>query len=184
MTAASCKLGGRTIRPLRWPARASSMNLKDYIGKRGEIIFCMLITKWCEGEPWLDVTFLGEKAETKDFMVNLIEPASGDAPFYVQVKATTTGYTGTGPDRKLNVKVTKEDVEKLKHSAGLAYVVGVDIQGECGYLMAITKDVTGAISGIPTKHRINCDLIKKLWKEVDNYWKARKMLPRTSQFSV
>jgi hypothetical protein len=159
------------------------MNIKDYIGKRGEVIFPMLITKWCDGEPWFDVVFLGEKAEAKDFLVHLIEPESGDAHFFVQVKATRSGYTGTGADEKLNVKVTKADVAKLKKVPAPAYVVGLDIVKECGFIIAITDATTGSISGITTRFRINCQVIKALWREVDAYWKARKMLATTSRFS-
>lgn len=159
------------------------MDINDYIGKRGEIIFRMLITRWCNGEPWFDDVFLGEKAETKDFMVTLIEPTSGDAPCYVQVKATTAGYSGKGNKKKLRVKVSLADVNKLKTSPGPAYVVGIDIKKECGFLVPITQTTTKAISGISTRDRINCRLIKKLWHEVNDYWNARKMLPPTSQFS-
>jgi hypothetical protein len=159
------------------------MNIKDYIGKRGEIIFPMLITKWCEGKPWFDPTFLGEKTEAKDFLVNLIRPESGDAHFFVQVKATRNGYTGTGPDEKLTVQVTKADIAKLKKVPAPTYVVGIDIVKECGFIIAITNATTGSISGITTRFRINCRVIKALWKEVDAYWKARKMLAATSRFS-
>src|SRR5213082_3428425 len=84
-----------------------SMNERDYIGKRGEAIFRYLITDWCDGEPWFDDNFLGEKQPIKDFIVNLIEPASGDAVFYAQVKATNGKYVGKGPARRLKVKLSK-----------------------------------------------------------------------------
>jgi hypothetical protein len=159
------------------------MNIKDYIGKRGEVIFPMLITKWCDGKPWFDVVFLGEKAEAKDFLANLVVPESGDAHFFVQVKATRSGYTGTGADEKLNVKVTKADAAKLKKVPAPTYVVGIDIVKECGFIIAITDETTGSISGITTRSRINCQVIKALWREVDAYWKARKMLATTSRFT-
>jgi hypothetical protein len=160
------------------------MNIKDHIGERGEILFAALITKWCDGEPWFHLVFQGEKAETKDFAVELIEPTTIAAVFYVQVKATRKGYTGKGANRKLNVKVSKKDVNKLKRSAGPAYVVGIDIEKECGFLLPITEDTTGPISGIPTRHPIECSLIKDLWAEVDDFWKHRDMLPKTSRFSI
>jgi hypothetical protein len=160
------------------------MDVKDYVGMRGEIVFPMLITRWCNGEPWFSVVFLGEKAEAKDFLVNLIEPTSGDASFYVQVKATTQGYSGKGANRKLKVKVEAADVEKLKLVPAPAFVVGIDVHQDCGFLLAITgKTKTAAISGLLTTHRLNCHLIKKLWKEVDEYWKQKKMLPTSSLFS-
>lgn len=159
------------------------MNIKDYIGKRGETIFKALITKWCGGRPWFDDIFLGEKAETRDFLVNLIGPSVVASLFYVQVKSTRKGYTGKGANKKLKVSVTKEDVSKLKNSAGPAYICGIDIVNNCGFLFSITKTTRGPISGIPSRYRINCRTIRKLWKEVDDYWKNRDMLPGTSQFS-
>jgi hypothetical protein len=139
---------------------------------------------WCGGEPWFDVVYLGEKAEAKDFMVNLIEPTSGDANFYVQVKSTKQGYSGKGASRKLKADVDKEDIEKLKKVPAPTFVVGIEIIGECGFIVAITQATTGAIWGIPTKHRINCHLIKSLWKEIDDYWNAKKMIATTSKFST
>jgi hypothetical protein len=161
------------------------MNIKDYIGKRGETIFRMLITKWCGGEPWFDDVFQGEKAEIIDFVVQLIEPTATAAVFYVQVKATGKGYSGIGANKKLNVKVSKKAVSRLKNCAGPAFVVGIDIEKDCGFLLPITTATAVAtITGIPTRHRIDCRVIKRLWKEVDDFWKNKSMLPRTSTFSI
>jgi hypothetical protein len=106
------------------------MDLRDYIGKRGEAIFRVLITEWCDGKPWFDDNFLGEKQPTKDFIVNLIEPKSGDAVFYAQVKATNGKYVGKGRARRLKVSLSKEDTAKLKKAPGPAFLVGIDIQSK------------------------------------------------------
>src|SRR5262249_22511339 len=124
----------------------------------------------------------GDKQEAKDFVVNLIG-ASVDACFYVQVKATLKGYVGSGPARKLRVKVSKRDVEKLKKAPGPAFVVGIDVASDRrGYVMAITETHTKGISGVPTKHPLNCRTLKALWKEVDDHWKSRQMTLRSSRF--
>src|SRR5205085_1684776 len=119
----------------------------------------------------------------KDFVVYLIDPSTGDASFYVQVKSTKTGYRGSGSSRKLQVQVSKDDVKKLKQSNLPTYVVGIDIDLERGYVVAITQGSKGQISGIPTRKPLNCRTIKALWKEVDEYWKSRTMLPQKSLFS-
>lgn len=160
------------------------MDLNDLIGMRGEIVFQMLITRWCEGTPWFTVTFLGEKAETKDFMVRLVEPTTGDAHCFVQVKGTTQGYSGKGKDRKLKAKVEWDDIEKLKQAPAPTFVVGIDVQGDKGYLVAITQETNTGFSAIPTTHPLNCHTIKRLWKEVNDHWQAREMLAISSQFSV
>src|SRR5262249_201381 len=93
-----------------WPNPGCfSMNERDYVGKREEAIFRFLITEWCDGEPWFDDNFLGEKQPTKDFIVNLIEPSAGDAGFYAQVKATKGKYVGKGQARRLKVKLSQKD---------------------------------------------------------------------------
>jgi hypothetical protein len=159
------------------------VNINDYVGERGEILFASLITKWCYGKPWFaEVTFLGAKAEARDFSVSLIEPTSGIATLYVQVKATTRGYSGTGSKKKLKVKVEKKDVEKLKTVPGPAFVVGIDIKNEAGFILGITHK-SKSISGVPVSNKLNCRAIKKLWHEVNAYWQVRDMTSTASQFS-
>ena len=41
----------------------------DIVGKRGEVLFGAIITRWCGGQQWFDQRFLGEKAEALDFEV-------------------------------------------------------------------------------------------------------------------
>ena len=159
------------------------MNLNDLKGERGENIFTVLITKWCSGHPFFTDSFLGEKHETTDFLVELINPTCGHGHFYVQVKATTANYSGTGPSRKLDVQVTKDDVEKLKQIHAPCYVVGVDIENVRGYITAITQQNIVGISGILTRNSLTCANLKKLWKEVDDYWTAKSMLSASSKFS-
>jgi hypothetical protein len=67
--------------------RAALVN-KDYIGKRGEDLFRVAITRSCGGEQWFDQRFMGEKAEGLDFEVTLCRSSVFQAFFYVQVKAT------------------------------------------------------------------------------------------------
>lgn len=160
------------------------MNERDRIGKRGETVFAFLIGKRCGGKFWFDSEFLGDKAETKDFTVSAINPGCGEATFFVQVKATAKGYRGKGAKRKLKVNVTKADVKKLKQVTGPAYVAGIDIEGEEGFLLAITKYTRNrTISGMPCTNPINCALITKLWIEVEAYWTNRNMVATSSFFS-
>ena len=160
------------------------MNERDYIGKRGEAIFRFLITEWCDGEPWFDDNFLGEKQPIKDFIVNLIEPASGDAVFYAQVKATNGKYVGRGRARRLKVKLSKKDTAKLKKAPGPAFLVGIDIESKRGYFVQLSARSPKSFSSIPLRHRLSCRNIKKIWQQVDDYWKARSMLPASSEFDA
>lgn len=160
------------------------MNLRDQIGKRGENIFRVLITRWCDGKPWFEEVFLGEKHETKDFVVYLLDAPTGSPCFYVQVKATRGRYTGSGRHRKLAVKVSAKDVARLKAVPGPAFVVGIDISTESrGYIAAITP-ASKPMSGLPLRHPINCRTIEALWKEVHDYWKMNVAAPTRSRFST
>jgi hypothetical protein len=114
------------------------MGEKDYIGKRGELIFGVLIMQKCAGRYWFDPEYLGGKVETKDFTVTLIKPDCGQGTFFVQVKATSKGYKGTGKKRRLKVNVTKAEVLKLKQVPGPAFVAGVDVETETGFMHPIT----------------------------------------------
>lgn len=160
------------------------MDERDYIGKRGEVIFQYLITSWCDGSPWFDGKFLGEKEPVKDFVVNLIEPTSGDAHFYVQVKATKGKYVGRGRARRLKVKLSKNDTAQLKKAPGPAFLVGIDIASGNGYFVQLTARSPRSFASIPLRHRLNCKNIKKIWQQVDDYWRARKMLPADSEFDA
>lgn len=160
------------------------MNERDYIGKRGEAIFRFLITEWCDGAPWFDDNFLGEKQPVKDFIVNLIEPTSGDAVFYAQVKATNGRYVGKGANRRLKVKLSQEDATALKKAPGPAFLVGIDIASRKGYFVQLTARSPASFSSIPLRHRLNCKNIKKIWQQVDDYWNARSMLPASSEFDT
>lgn len=159
------------------------MNERDFIGKRGETIFAFLIGKKCNGQFWFHCDFLGDKAETKDFIVYLINPTGGEATFFVQVKATSKGYSGKGRTRKLKANVTKSDVQKLKRVTGPAFIAGIDVEAEEGYLVAVTKRSRTRYSGIPCTHKIDCTLIEKLWKSVEDYWVKRNMTAEKSLLS-
>jgi hypothetical protein len=159
------------------------MNQRDYIGKRGETIFAFLIGKKCKGRFWFHCDFLGDKAETKDFTVYCIEPSCTEATFFVQVKATSKGYVGKGKKRKLKTNVSEKDVRKLKRVTGPTFIAGVDIDAEVGCLVSVTKRSPKKYSGMPCTHKIDCTLIEKLWKEVEQYWLRRNMLAEKSLLS-
>jgi hypothetical protein len=160
------------------------MAIRDHIGHRGENIFRVLITRFCYARFYFREVFLGEKHETTDFAVELIDPSCAGACFYVQVKSTMRGYTGDGGDKLLNVSLRKRDINKLRRVPGPAFLVGIDVREERGYIRAITASTDGAISGLTTRHPLNCRTIRALWEEVDSYWIARTMLQPGSHFEA
>jgi hypothetical protein len=147
----------------------------DRIGKRGEALFHAIITKWCDGVQRFDATFLGAKAEGLDFEVELINSAIFRAMFYVQVKATAkpNRYSGVGKKRRIRVTLKSSDARKLGNMKIPAYVVGVDVLSGRAYIAHVKAGATKGFTGISTRQVLNCVAIKKLWKEVEDFWKSR-----------
>lgn len=71
------------------------------------------------------------------------------------------------------MRVKKKDVDKLKTMGMPAYVVGIDIETEKGYITAITAGIKNGISSISTKHQLDCTTILKLWREVEDYYQHK-----------
>jgi hypothetical protein len=148
---------------------------KDIIGKRGEALFRVAITRWCGGEQWFDETFLGEKAEGLDFEVQLIGSAVFHASFYVQVKSTAhpKRYDRVGKDRRIRVTLKASDAVKLGTMKVPAYVVGVDVLSGKAYIRNVKAGAKRGFTGISTRNPLDCRAIKKLWNEVERFWKSR-----------
>ena len=73
------------------------MAAQDYIGSRGESLFCVRIMNFCGRPlPYFQPRFLGEKTRSFDYLVELVEPEDRYLYFFAQVKATRKGYTKKG----------------------------------------------------------------------------------------
>jgi hypothetical protein len=157
------------------------MSLNDRIGNHGELVFQTLISRSCRGRFYFRPIHMGEKHPSTDIVVELFDPTDLRSVFFIQVKSTTLGYTGKGSDEKLRVKISASDIELLKKAPGPAYVAGIDINRGRGYLSGIVSSTEGAINGLPTRHPIICQSIRKLWTEVDAHWSTEpRSLPMTS----
>jgi hypothetical protein len=156
----------------------------DIIGKRGEALFRVAITRFCGGKPWFDDTFKGAKAEGLDFEVQLIDSSVFHANFYVQVKATarTNRYSGVGNRRKILVTLKAADAVKLGEMKVPVYVVGIDILSGKAYIKNIKAGATKGFTGISTRRPLNCRAIRKLWNEVEAFWKSRPQGMTRSHF--
>jgi hypothetical protein len=147
----------------------------DIVGKRGESLFGATITKWCGGEQWFDQRFLGEKAEALDFEVTLLGSAVFQANFFVQVKATAKAnrYSGAGKGRKLLVRLTATDAKKLGTMKVPAYVVGIDVLSGTAYIQHVPAGTKRGFTGISTRRPLNCRAIRRIWNDVEEFWKSR-----------
>src|SRR5215471_9738608 len=113
------------------------MAAQDDIGSRGEFIFCTRIMNFCGRDlPYFRPRFLGEKAQSFDYLVELVDAAKGAPFFFVQVKTTRKGYT-KGRLRRLKVGMSGTDVRRFCLLPAPTYLVAIDEPGEVGYIQAI-----------------------------------------------
>jgi hypothetical protein len=96
------------------------------------------------------------------------------------VKATRGRYSGRGVRRRLRVKLSRAGMTQLKRAPGPSYFVGVDIDAAQGWIVAITANSPASLSSVPLDHPLNCTTIKRLWAEVNQYWRRRTTLPPRS----
>lgn len=159
------------------------MDARDDIGSHGEYIFAARIMNFCGRElPYFRPRFLGEKAQTIDYLVELIN--AGDRPlfFFVQVKTTRQGYTKR--ERRLKISMSRDDVQRFASIPAPTYLVGIDEPGEVGYILAILHGMSEAIPSLPTNFPLDCTNLPKLYEEVEQFWAGHDMRRHRSTFSV
>ncbi len=151
------------------------------IGTHGEFVFQALISRRCGRKFYFHPIHMGEKHPTADMVVELLDPTNVQSLFYVQVKSSTLGCSGTGAAEKLKVDISREDIEKLKGYPGPTYIAGIDIFRGRGYLAGVDSGLNKAINGLRTCHPIDCRNIRRLWTEVDAYWNSpQRSIPLAS----
>ncbi|MHC5537940.1 DUF4365 domain-containing protein [Singulisphaera rosea] len=161
------------------------MGQRDEIGMRGEALFTAAIMSFCgRTRPYFVSHFLGDKFRTLDFIVELVDAEPGTPYLFVQVKTTTQGYTsGKGPKR-LRIRLEAEDVTRMREYLAPTYLAGVDLNEERVFILSINEITTSSVSGMPTSFPSDCGNVKRLWEEVNAFWKARDMRMMSSVFSV
>jgi hypothetical protein len=81
------------------------------------------------------------------------------------------------------VNVSEKDVQRLKRLTGPAFIVGIDVESEEGYLVPVTKRSRRKYTGIPCTHKIDCALIQQLWRSIEQYWVQQDMAAKKSLLS-
>jgi hypothetical protein len=161
------------------------MVARDGIGSRGEAIFYFRITDFCgRSQPFFRPRFLGEKAQTLDYFIELIGAGQRTPFFFVQVKTTREGYTTRGLPPRLKVGISGRDVRRLALYPAPTYVVGIDERQAVGYILAILGGMTAPIPSLPTNFALDGTNLRRLWEEVRLFWRGRDMDMRHSAFSV
>lgn len=158
------------------------MALQDEIGSRGEFIFCARIMDFCDRPlPYFRPHFLGEKAHTLDFWVELVGTDDRTLYFFAQVKTTRKALTRRG--RRLRIELPDADLRRAARVPAPTYLVGIDERAETAYLLAVLAGMSGDLASIPTTFPLDRTNLPLLFAEVERYWSERDMTRRASVFS-
>jgi hypothetical protein len=159
------------------------VGITDFIGGRGEAIAYMWLSQLRRGDdvPYFWPHYLGEKCETFDFLVELVDAGEQTPFFFVQVKATRRGYTRHTPPR-LSVKVADKDVRRMSTFPAPTYVVGVHENEERAFLISVHGAMRDAMSSISTEHELTGETLSHLFEEVRASWQGRDMTRPASRF--
>jgi hypothetical protein len=160
------------------------MEPREATGKRGEAIFVESMLNFCGNRmPYFDPVFLGEKNETIDYMIKLEGVKTRTLFFFVQVKTTRLGYTRDKTSPRLKVRVSRADIAKIKQYTAPVYLVGIDEPRSLAFIIAVNDKTVGQVSSLSTKYPLNCTNLRRLWDEVQEYWRPRDMTLKNSAFS-
>jgi hypothetical protein len=161
------------------------MGITDFIGGRGEAIAFARLVRVCRTDadlPYFWPHYLGEKCETFDFLVELVDADERTPFFFVQVKATRKEFTKTQKPPRLRVEVSQKDVRRMVAYPAPTYVVGVHEVEERAFIISVHGTMAEAIPSITTAHELTCETLQRLWDEVRAFWQGREMARSASAF--
>ena len=160
------------------------MGISDFIGGRGEAIASAHLSRVCrDGDiPYFWPHYLGEKFETFDFLVELVDAGEITPFFFVQVKTTRKDLTSIHTPPRLRVMISDSDVLRMKSYPARTYVVGVHETVERVFVISVHGDMRETIHSITTGHELTEETLQLLWTEVREFWQVRNMSRQTSLF--
>jgi hypothetical protein len=162
------------------------MEIADIIGARGEAIAAARLLWSCRADadlPYFWPHYLGEKCETFDFLVELVDAGPKTPFFFAQVKTTRKEFTQTQDPPRLRVEVSEKDVCRMVAYPAPTYVIGVYEVEERAFVISMHGTMAEAIPSITTAHELTPDTLRRLWDEVRAYWEGRDMSRSASAFS-
>ncbi len=158
----------------------------DFIGGRGEAIAFARLARICRTDadlPYFWPHYLGEKCETFDFLVELMDAGETTPFFFVQVKSTRKQLTRSQRPPRLRVEVAEKDIRRMLSFPAPTYVIGVQEVLERAFIISVHGAMSEAIPSITTAHELTCDTLRRLWDEVRGFWQGRDMTRSTSSFT-
>ena len=161
------------------------MGITDFVGGRGEAIAFAHLTRACRNDtdlPYFWPHFLGEKCETFDFLVELVDAGEKTPFFFVQVKTTRKEFTKNQTTPRLRVEVSEKDIRRRVAYPAPTYVVGVHEGEERAFIISVHGTMSEAIPSITTAHELTCETLRRLWDEVREFWQGHEMAQPASSF--
>jgi hypothetical protein len=159
------------------------VNLADAIGKRGEAtVQRQLLSFFGGARPLFAPTFLGDKFPTFDLLVQLFEPPTSEAFFFAQVKTTRQGVRPRS--RTLPTELDQARVASALRFRVPSYLLSVDDLAEMVYVTVIDRRLSGGVKAVPTAHPLNAANARRLWDEVELFWKGVRRQRARSHFSL
>jgi Domain of unknown function (DUF4365) len=161
------------------------MEITDFIGGRAEAIAFARLVRICRTDPDLPYFwphYLGEKCETFDFLVELVDAGESTPFFFVQVKATRKDLTSTQTPPRLRVEVSEKDIRRMVAYPAPTYVIGVHEPEERAFIISIHGTMSDDLPSISTGHELTCDTLRRLWEEVRDFWQVRDRARQSSSF--
>jgi|SRR5882724_1667682 len=147
--------------------------MSDELGKRGESLFYVTITRFYGRElPLFRPQFLGDKWPTLDFFVELMGAGDTTPYFFAQVRATRRGRSKNG---RLRVAVHRDEMRRLALYPAPTFVVGIDEISEEAYILSANGESTNSLASLPTDFPINETNQALLWEEVKEFWTRTKV---------
>lgn len=159
------------------------MSSADLLGKRGEATVERELLSLFGGSTYLfDPWFLDGKFPTFDLLVQLVGSQTIDAFFFAQVKTTRQGVRPRS--RTLPVNLDRSRVTAALRCPVPSDLLVVDDLAERVYLTAIDGRLAVGARRVPTTRPLNAANARRLWNEVELFWKGVRPRRARSHFSI
>lgn len=158
-------------------------DLTDVTGFRGEKFVSISLTDYRNfGSPLFRPGFLGDKWPAIDFYVELLNVKGRTPYFFAQAKATAGGLSRTA--QSLSISSKRKDIVRLLQLPGPTYLFGVHEPSRRVFVRSVHRGTRAhAITRIPVSHELTPENLKKLYDEVQAFWKGDHFKPEGSVFA-
>lgn len=157
------------------------------IGDLGETVAKFFLSKKTSQGVLFKTIILDGKWPTIDIYAEIITDDQQKMFCLFQVKTTERGRTKR--KRKLKVKISERDLNRLSKYSAPTYIIGVDYNSinyyeSQAYILTVRGDYTSGINGLPTTFPLNEPNLLALREEVIAYWNmVNSLSPKENYFT-